>query len=72
MSAGANKLTYALKQLRACWDEAAASWKDQVARDFEAGYLQALEDRVQATARAMDQLDEVLQRAKRECTAERD
>lgn len=68
MSAGANTLTYALKNLRVAWDEATAEWKDQVARDLEATYLGPLEDRVQATARAMDKLTEVLGRAKRECS----
>lgn len=68
MSAGANRLTYTWKTLRAAWDEVAATWKDQVARDFEAQYLAPLEDRVHATARAMDKLAEVLERAKRECS----
>lgn len=68
MSGPGNRLLYGLKQLRTAWDEAASEWKDQVARDFEGEYLGPLEDRVQATARAMDKLSEVLARAKRECS----
>ncbi len=68
MSAGANRLLYDLKQLRAAWDEAAVEWKDQVARDFEAEFLAPLEDRVQSTARAMDKLVDVLEKAKRDCS----
>lgn len=68
MSAGANRLLYGLKQLRVAWDEAAAEWKDQVARDFEAEFLAPLEDRLQTTARAIDKLVDVLERAKRDCS----
>jgi hypothetical protein len=68
VSAGANRLIYGLKQLRTAWDEAAAEWKDQVARDFEADFLAPLEDRLQSTARAMDKLFEVLEKAKRDCS----
>lgn len=68
MSAGANRLTYSLKNLRVAWDDVTATWKDQVAHDFEAHYIAPLEDRVQSTARAMDKLAEVLERAKRECS----
>jgi len=68
MSEGATKLNYAIKTLRRHWDEVTPHWQDAVQTDFEAKHIDPLINQVSATVRAMNQLEEILQKMRRECS----
>lgn len=57
-----------MKTLRAKWDEVESLWRDNVRRDFEKQHMEPLERQVNSTMRAMHDLNEVIQRARRECS----
>ncbi len=67
MSTGMSALQYALKTLRAHWDEAKLSWQDQVSRDFEERHLGPMETQVEAAMRGMGKLAEVMVKVRRDC-----
>ncbi len=64
---GSTKLTYAIKNLRKHWEIARVYWQDQNAKEFEAQHILPLENRVNATSRAMDKLAEVTAKVRRDC-----
>lgn len=66
MSAGANRLNSAMRNLRVKWDLTESGWNDQVRRDFEENFIAVLESQVSATTRGMIQLQEVLIKVKRD------
>lgn len=68
MSEGATKLQYALKTLRARWEETKEGWQDQVREDFERRFLSPMETQVEATVRGMEKLSEVFSRVRRDCS----
>ena len=68
MNAGSTKLQYALKTLRAHWEQARGSWQDQVAQDFEDRQLKPMEYQVDSAMRGMDKLSEVMMKMKRDCS----
>jgi hypothetical protein len=67
-SGGSNRLNHAIKTLRAKWDEVEDLWRDGVRRDFEKLHMEPLERQVASTMRGMNELAEVLNRARRECS----
>ena len=67
-TAGANKLQFALKDLRARWDALGETWRDAVRHDFEEQHIAPLETQVDTTLRAMSRLGEVLGRVRRDCS----
>lgn len=68
MSEGATKLQYALKNLRVHWDATRESWEDGVARDFEKNHLNLLDSQADKAIRGMQQLGELLAKARRDCS----
>jgi hypothetical protein len=68
MSDGSGKLTYAAKNLRRKWDEAAEQWRDRVKDDFEARHIHPLITQTTATGRGMHTLDEIIQKMRRDCS----
>ena len=68
MSEGATKLNYAIKTLRRRWDDVEPHWQDAVKADFEAKHLDPLITQVSATIRGMNQLDEMIQKMRRDCS----
>jgi hypothetical protein len=67
-SGGSNRLNHAIKTFRAKWDEVEDLWRDGVRRDFEKHYVDPLERQVHGTMRAMHELSEVINRARRDCS----
>jgi len=57
-----------MKTLRAKWDDIEPLWRDNVRREFETQHLEPLERQVASTMRAMHDLSEVINRARRECS----
>jgi len=68
MSEGSTKLQYALKSLRARWEETKEGWSDQVRDDFERKHLSPMETQVSATIRGMDKLGEIIAKVRRDCS----
>jgi hypothetical protein len=68
MSEGATKLNYAIKTLRRRWDDIESHWQDAVRADFEAKHIDPLITQVSATIRGMNQLDETIQKMRRDCS----
>lgn len=62
------KLHNRLKDLGVRWQEVRAVWDDAVRREFEEGHWAALEARVLAALRAMDQLATVMAQARHDCS----
>jgi hypothetical protein len=67
-SDGAVKLTHALKTLRIRWEEARDQWSDAVRRNFEEHHLGPLDERTEVAIRGMQELAEVLDQMRRECS----
>ena len=67
-SGGSNKLNYAIKTLRAKWDEVEMHWRDGVRREFEEHHLVPLERQVEVTLRGMHDIADVLARVRRDCS----
>ncbi|MHC4948910.1 MAG: hypothetical protein ACYTG1_11710 [Planctomycetota bacterium] len=62
-----SQLKGALTELRIKWDEATRSWDDPVSRKFEEGFLVPLDRAAKPALQAMEQMGELLARARREC-----
>ena len=61
------KLTDARKNLLAQWDSTQSDWNDAVSRRFGEKYLTPMEKNIQVAIAAMEQMQEVLRRVKRDC-----
>ncbi len=68
MSDGSGKLGYAAKNLRRKWDEIQENWKDAVRADFESRHISPLITQTVSTSRGMHQLDEIIQKMRRDCS----
>lgn len=68
MSAGSTKLQYALKTLKAHWEETKDGWADEVRQNFEDKHLIPMESQVAATMRGMDKLGEIMARVRQDCS----
>lgn len=62
------KLHNTMRDLRALWHDLQEVWDDPVRRDFEKTYVDALEARVLAATRAMDQLAHILHEVRNQCS----
>ena len=70
LTVGRAKLTQGLKELATRWEQAKAHWDDAMSADLEKSVIQPLEPRVRATVSAIEKMNEVLMRARRECGPE--
>jgi hypothetical protein len=66
--AGANRLKHAINALQEHWLITEASWSDSVRRRFEERHLQPLDPAVQAARGGMQNLAEVLDKVRRDCS----
>ena len=67
MSTSRTRVVASLKELHARWSDIRTCWRDTVAQDFEKEFIAPLEGRVRASASAMEQMNELLVRARRDC-----
>ena len=65
--AGPARLHFALKTLRARWEETQDEWNDSARQGFEENHLEPLEQQVLATLKDMDRLSQILTSALKEC-----
>ena len=61
------KLRNGLKDLRIAWERVQQSWDDPVSRGFEDKYITPLQKDVRSATNAMDQMEETINRIKRDC-----
>ena len=66
----AGRLQKATVQLGRKWDETRESWQDETAREFERLYLSTLPTRIRLILSAASELNELLQKAERDCVDE--
>ena len=62
-----SKIQRLTKDLMVQWSRTQEQWNDPVSRRFETEYLIPLERAVAASSEAIDSMNEVVTRAKREC-----
>ena len=62
-----SKIQRLTKDLMVQWSRTQEHWNDPVSRRFETEYLIPLERAVAASSEAIDSMNEVVTRAKREC-----
>ncbi len=69
MSMGVSRarLDAAMKQLLVHWEIVKTQWDDPVSREFEARHLKGLGPAIQSTANAMEKMEAILARARRDC-----
>ena len=61
------KLKDAHRSLAVAWDQAKQSWDDPASRSLEKHHLELLESTVRAALGALDLMNEVLERVRRDC-----
>ena len=67
LSVGRTKLLTSLKDLRARWDKVRRHWDDPVARKFEEEFLAPLEGKARAGVSAMENMYEIIVKARKDC-----
>jgi hypothetical protein len=67
MKVSGNKLTAITRELWAQWQQTKASWKDARSQEFEQKYLEELLSSVDRTATAIEQLDKVITKVRKDC-----
>ena len=69
MSASGSRgaLTMATRQIQSRWTETRKSWRDQKAAEFERLYLAELADTLNAALRALEDLDQLLEKIHADC-----
>ena len=57
----------ALKELQIKWGQAKVRWDDVQSREFEKQFLATLEPRIRGTMTAMEKMEGILSRVRRDC-----
>ncbi len=66
-SASGAKLAKSTKHLNQEWRQAKESWRDAKAEEFEKIYIDPLLDSVGATVAAIEELNRIIQHARKDC-----
>lgn len=69
LTAGRNRIEYAMRDLMIKWAEATEKWDDVKAREIHDRHLILLEPKVRAALAAMEKMEDLLAKAKRDCGA---
>jgi hypothetical protein len=64
---GRGNLNKSLKDLMLKWDATKLDWSDEVAEQFEATYLQPLDQALKQAVSAMDHMAQIMSRVDRDC-----
>ena len=65
---GRVRLQHAIKQLKVRWEIVKEHWHDEASRKFEEDYMDPIDPEIIASIQAIDRLDEIFARAKRDCS----
>ncbi len=65
--AGRTKLLGMMKDLRVKWDKTKSDWNDPMSRELEKTYMEPLERKIRSAVGDMEQMGDVLVKARREC-----
>jgi hypothetical protein len=68
LSAGSAKMSFALKTLRARWDQTQMHWNDDVRQEFEEAHLKPVEQEIMAALNATNTLAQLILKAQQECS----
>ncbi|MEK7465963.1 MAG: hypothetical protein AAB074_00995 [Planctomycetota bacterium] len=70
MEGGGNDaiMAKALKDLQAQWEQTRTVWNDDARNDFERDYLAGLFPSMKTATTAIQRIEEVLRRARKECS----
>ena len=70
MEAGGNDaiMAKALKDLQAHWEQTRTVWNDDARTDFERDHLSGLVPAMKTATMAIQRIEEVLRRARKECS----
>ncbi len=68
VSAAQAKLMRQSKDIMALWDEVHRGWNDRTAQRFAKSYIEPIPPAVRMALAAMDELDKMLQAARRDCS----
>lgn len=67
VAAAASRLTQATKELALEWERTRAHWQDVKSREFEKDYLEELPHHVTRALGAIEEINTVLGKVKRDC-----
>jgi len=67
MGTSRTKLISAVKDLHIRWDRVKTRWNDPVSKEFEEEFLASLEGKVRGSVQAIEDMDALLRRARKEC-----
>jgi len=67
LQTSATRLRRATRELMLKWEETKSHWNDDANRDFETNHLQPLLPQLSLTVNVVQRLNELLERAEREC-----
>lgn len=63
----ASQLSQSVKELLVEWDRTLSEWRDAKSREFQESYLAELPIHVARTAAAMEEIDDVLRKVRKDC-----
>jgi hypothetical protein len=67
LAVSSSQLNDALDTLKVRWHEARRLWRDAVRKDFEENFWEPLVPQVESALQAIDQMEQVLAKMRREC-----
>lgn len=69
LNSARGRLLGSLKELHGRWERVSQVWDDPVRADFEKHYIHPLDAKSRTAVAAMEQMEELLAKAKRDCSA---
>ncbi|MBI1375091.1 MAG: hypothetical protein GC159_20420 [Phycisphaera sp.] len=70
MSTSKARIMHAFKELTVAWAETKEQWNDSASARFQERFLDPIETRVRSTVGAMELMEEVFSKVKRDCGPE--
>ncbi len=67
LNSGRTRLQGALKELQVRWDQVQAKWDDRNSERFSRRHLQPLEPKIRNAMNAMENMDTILSKVRRDC-----
>ena len=68
MTAGRSKLQMTYKELCISWEKTSEVWSDATAQSFGERYIESLRPSVKSACDGMDQMSQIIQQIRRDCS----